>query len=149
MEYHEIVDLIKEVAKSGLSHFELEEGNLKISMNGPELVQTSVCAAEPQTTTSTAAAFVAPAAPVAEEDTEEEGTFITSPLVGTFYAAPSEDASPYVKVGDTVKKGQTVAIVEAMKLMNEIESDCDGVVKEIYASNATMVEYGQKLFRIG
>ena len=69
--------------------------------------------------------------------------------MGTFYAAPAEDADPYVSVGDTVKKGQVMAIVEAMKLMNEIESEFDGVVKEIYVQNEESVEYGQPLFRIG
>ena len=71
-----------------------------------------------------------------------------SPLVGTFYAAPAEDADPYVSVGDTVKKGQVMAIVEAMKLMNEIESDFDGTVEEIYVENGQAVEYGQPLFRL-
>ena len=71
-----------------------------------------------------------------------------SPLVGTFYAAPAEDADPYVSVGTTVKKGQVMAIVEAMKLMNEIESDFDGTVEEIYVENGQAVEYGQPLFRL-
>ena len=73
---------------------------------------------------------------------------ITSPLVGVFYAAPSEDAAPYVSVGDAVKQGQVVAIVEAMKLMNEIESDYSGTVAEILVENGQAVEYGQPLFRI-
>ncbi len=71
---------------------------------------------------------------------EQEGFLVKSPLVGTFYAAPAEDAAPYVAVGDTVKKGQTVAIVEAMKLMNDIESDFDGTVAEILVENGEMVE---------
>lgn len=71
-----------------------------------------------------------------------------SPLVGTFYAAPSEDAQPFVKVGDRVKKGQVLAIVEAMKLMNEIESELEGEIAEIYVANGEAVEYGQSLFRI-
>ena len=79
---------------------------------------------------------------------EPEGQIVKSPLVGTFYAAPSEDAEPFVSVGDSVKKGQTLAIVEAMKLMNEIESDFDGKVAEIYVENGQAVEYGQPLFRI-
>ena len=79
---------------------------------------------------------------------EAEGNLVKSPLVGTFYAAPAEDAEPFVKVGDHVKKGQILAIVEAMKLMNEIESDFDGEVAEIYVENAQAVEYGQPLFRI-
>ena len=73
---------------------------------------------------------------------------IKSPLVGTFYAAPSEDAEPFVKVGDRVTKGQIVAIVEAMKLMNEIEAEQDGIIKEILVANATGVEYGEALFVI-
>ena len=71
-----------------------------------------------------------------------------SPLVGTFYAAPAEDAAPFVSVGDTVKKGQTLAIIEAMKLMNEIESEYDGTIAEILVENGQPVEYGQPLFCI-
>ena len=78
----------------------------------------------------------------------QEGNVVTSPLVGTFYAAPSQDLPPYVQVGDKVKKGQVLAIVEAMKLMNEIESDFDGEIVEICVENGQPVEYGQKLFRI-
>ena len=75
-----------------------------------------------------------------------EGKVIASPLVGTFYAAPAEDASPYVSVGDRVKKGQTLGIVEAMKLMNEIESEYDGVITQILVKNGEAVEYGQPMF---
>ena len=78
----------------------------------------------------------------------QEGKLIKSPLVGTFYAAPSEDAEPFVAVGDGVKKGKTLGIVEAMKLMNEIESEYEGTVTEILVENGQMVEYGQPLFRI-
>ena len=77
-----------------------------------------------------------------------EGHEITSPLVGTFYAAASPDAEPFVAVGDHVKKGQVLGIIEAMKLMNEIESDCNGVVEKILIGNEEMVEYGQTLFVI-
>lgn len=73
---------------------------------------------------------------------------ITSPLVGVFYAAPAEDAEAFVQVGDTVRKGQVLAIVEAMKLMNEIESDYDGTITEIFVENGQPVEYGQPLFRL-
>ena len=76
------------------------------------------------------------------------GNVIKSPLVGRFYVAPTENAEPFVVVGDSVKKGQTVAIVEAMKLMNDIESDFDGVVAEVFVENGESVEYGQPLFRI-
>ena len=77
-----------------------------------------------------------------------EGKLVKSPLVGTFYAAPSQDAAPYVKVGDPVKKGQVLAIVEAMKLMNEINSEMDGEIAEICVGNGQVVEYDQPLFRI-
>lgn len=73
---------------------------------------------------------------------------MVSPLVGTFYAAPSEGAEPFVTVGDSVKKGQTLAIVEAMKLMNDIESDYDGTIAEVLVENGQPVEYGQPLFRV-
>ena len=79
---------------------------------------------------------------------ESSGNIVKSPLVGTFYAAPSEDADPFVKIGDKVKRGQVLAIVEAMKLMNDIESDFDGEIAEIYVENGQPVEYGQPLFCI-
>ena len=79
---------------------------------------------------------------------EPTGNTVKSPLVGTFYAAPAEDAESFVKVGDRVEKGQTLGIVEAMKLMNEIESDYSGTVAEILVNNQEGVEYGQPLFRI-
>lgn len=78
----------------------------------------------------------------------QEKQYITSPLVGTFYAAPSEDSEPFVKIGDSITKGQTLAIVEAMKLMNDIESEFDGVITEILVENGQAVEYGQPLFCI-
>ena len=89
-----------------------------------------------------------PAAPAAEEEFVDDGTWIKSPLVGTFYSAPAEDAEPYVHVGDTVKKGQVLGIIETMKLMNEIESDRDGVITEIVIENEQVVEFGQLLFRV-
>lgn len=74
--------------------------------------------------------------------------YVESPMVGTFYAAPSENDEPFVRVGDAVRAGQTVGIVEAMKLMNEIEAECDGIVEEILVSNEALVEYGQQLVKI-
>lgn len=82
------------------------------------------------------------------EKAEERGNMITSPFVGTFYRAPTPDGASFVEVGQTVHKGQVVCIVEAMKLMNEIESDVDGKVLEVLAGNGEHVEYGQPLFRI-
>ena len=84
--------------------------------------------------------------PVQQEPAD--GISVTSPMVGLFYAAPAENAEPYVTLGDQVKKGQTLCIVEAMKLMNEITAECDGVIEKICVANGQMVEYGTELFRI-
>ena len=81
-----------------------------------------------------------------EEAVSAKGHTITSPLVGTFYSSPSPDAPSFVNVGDRVKKGQVIGIIEAMKLMNELESDFDGVIKEILVKDETVVEFGQPLF---
>jgi acetyl-CoA carboxylase biotin carboxyl carrier protein len=94
-----------------------------------------------------APAAPAPAAPRAEKP-EKPGALVTSPFVGTFYRAPSPESPPYVEVGAKVKKGQVLCIVEAMKLMNEIEAEVEGTVAEILVANATPVEFGQPLFRI-
>lgn len=94
----------------------------------------------------------APAAPAAEvqaaEEEEDDKLFIVSPIVGTFYSAPAPDAPAYVKVGDQVKNGQTVCILEAMKLMNEIQSEFDCEIEAVLVSNEQKVEYGQPLFRV-
>lgn len=155
MELDKIIELIHTVSESNLTQFTMEEGNLKISMKTDK--QTKVVAA-PQAVAAVPAAAVVetiqPAAP-SQDSTQQpqeetlDGNVVKSPLVGTFYNAPSPDAEPYVKVGDTVKKGQVLAIVEAMKLMNEIESDYDGVVKAILVENGELVEYGQDMFIIG
>ncbi len=88
------------------------------------------------------------AAPKADKPADKPGTLVTSPFVGTFYRAPSPDSAPYVDVGTKVKKGQVLCIVEAMKLMNEIEAEVEGKIAEILVQNATPVEFGQPLFRI-
>lgn len=84
-----------------------------------------------------------------KNEKQAEGTVVASPLVGIFYSAPSPEDEPFVTVGDTVKKGQTLGVIEAMKLMNEIESECDGIVKEVLVENGEMVEFGQPLFIVG
>ncbi len=133
MEFDKIIKLIHAVGESGLSEFSFEEGDLKIIMRGGEK-QSKMEKLSPKT--------------VKKEEIVKEKT-VKSPLVGTFYAAPSPEAETFVKVGDTVQKGQVLGIVEAMKLMNEIESEYDGVVEEILIGNEDMVEYGQPLFVIG
>lgn len=86
---------------------------------------------------------------VPDASQEGKGVAVVSPLVGVFYAQPSEGAEPFIKVGDTVKKGQVIGIIEAMKLMNEVEAPCDGKILEILVENEQMVEYGQEIARIG
>ena len=96
-----------------------------------------------------AAPAAAPAAPATAEEPAVTGTPVTSPMVGTFYRAPNPGAEPFVKVGDRVEVGQTLGIIEAMKLLNEIEAETAGVIKEICVENAQPVEFGQPLFIIG
>ena len=154
MEFENLLTLIKTVSDSDLTDFAYEENGTSIHLKkkketvvvsgassnvpvmGLDEIQTVGNAAVVNTTNAQA------------DNSEPEGMIVKSPLVGTFYAAPAEDADPFVSVGDQVKKGQTLAIVEAMKLMNEIESDFDGKVAEIYVENGQAVEYGQPLFRI-
>ena len=132
-------------------------GEKVVIRRGPAPVQM-VASAAPAPLAAPAAPVAAqiPAAPApaaaaakpAEKAPEKPGHVVTSPFVGTFYRAPSPDSLPFVDVGSTVKKGQVLCIVEAMKLMNEIEAEVDGKIAEIFVLNATPVEFGEKLFRI-
>lgn len=129
--------LMKELELTGL---EITEDNqvVRLERNVSLAVPAAVAvAAEPAAPGS---------APEARE--RDDSLSVTSPIVGLFYAAPAENAEPYVSLGDKVKKGQTLCIVEAMKLMNEITADCDGVIDKICVTNGQMVEYGTELFRI-
>ena len=154
MEFENLLTLIKTVSDSELTDFDYEENGTRIRLKKKkETVVVSgassnvpVMGLENIQTVENAAAVNT--ANTQTDNGEPEGMVVKSPLVGTFYAAPAEDADPFVSVGDPVKKGQTLAIVEAMKLMNEIESDFDGKVAEIYVENGQAVEYGQPLFRI-
>lgn len=156
MELDKIITLIKTVSDSNLTQFSLEEGNLKISIKTDK--QTKVISAPvmplPTAGESVPSAVISAAEEVQKAEalvggeTEPEGNVVKSPLVGTFYNAPSPEAEAFVKPGDTVKKGQVLGIVEAMKLMNEIESEFDGVVKQVLVENEQVVEYGQPLFVI-
>ena len=154
MEFENLLTLIKTVSDSELTDFDYEENGTRIrlkkkketvvvtgnSSNVPVMGLENIRTVENVAAVNTANTQA--------DNSEPEGMIVKSPLVGTFYAAPAEDADPFVSVGDQVKKGQTLAIVEAMKLMNEIESDFDGKVAEIYVENGQAVEYGQPLFRI-
>lgn len=152
MEFDNLITLIKAVSDSKLTQFEMKDGEFKISM-GKE--KETVIATADSTVTIPAAVPAAgiPAAGIPagseEQKADMAGQVVKAPLVGTFYSASAPDAAPFVQVGDTVAEGQTLGIIEAMKLMNEIESDYAGTVKEILVENGQMVEYGQPLFVIG
>ena len=149
MEFEKMIELIKTVSDSNLTQFQIEEDGFKLSMKTDKQSKVVVQKQEsvPKEIQSVAIADAEPAEQ--KEIKKAEGNVVKSPLVGTFYSASSPDSAPFVKVGDTVKKGQVLGIVEAMKLMNEIESEFDGVVKESQIENEQVVEYGQPLFVIG
>ena len=154
MELDKIITLIKTVSDSNLTQFSLEEGNLKISMKTDK--QTKVISAPVMPLPAAGESVPSVVVSAAEEvqkaevlvggETEPEGNVVKSPLVGTFYNAPSPEAEAFVKPGDAVKKGQVLGIVEAMKLMNEVESDIEGEVVSILADNEQLVAYDQPLF---
>lgn len=144
MDLEKIEGLVKIIENSSLTEFTLKEGDLKITMS--KLDNPPVVAAGMPVAAGTAPAVQTETAAPAEE--EEEKLFITSPIVGTFYSAPAPDVPAFVKVGDQVKNGQTVCILEAMKLMNEIQSDFDCEIEAVLVSNEQKVEYGQPLFRV-
>ncbi|ALD91564.1 acetyl-CoA carboxylase biotin carboxyl carrier protein [Cupriavidus gilardii] len=154
MDLRKLKTLIDLVAESGISELEVTEGEGKVRIvKAPPQVMAQpmpMQAAAPAIAAAPAPA-AAPAAIPAEPAAPQlpQGHVVTSPMVGTFYRAPSPGAAPFVNVGDTVKEGQTVCIIEAMKLLNEIESDKAGVIKEILVENGQAVEYGQPLFVIG
>ena len=159
MKFEQVLQLVDAVSVSSLTVFKYEEGGVKIAMKkavdgsadgaavSTRCMETAV-KVETQTGGIEGKADEKAAAPAESTLDTEGGQVVTSPLVGTFYAAPAEDAEAYVKVGDQVKKGQVLAIVEAMKLMNEIESEFSGQVVKILAENGKAVEYGQPLFII-
>ena len=166
----ELKELIEFLVDKDISEFELERGDLKVRLKRGQpaaaapITPVVVAAAAPAITQpvvhvpaapppvalphSSPAASAAPPAAAAEEDSEAGLHIVRSPIVGTYYEAPSPGAPSFCKVGDTVAAGQVLCIVEAMKLMNEIESDMAGEIVKIYASNTQPVEYGQKLFGI-
>ena len=164
MKIEQVLELVKAVSDSDLTEFKYEESGVKLSLKktSDRIVQVQAPAAPviappvmPAAPEMTVSAQTTPAEEGAgntgdleREEKVPEGNIVKSPLVGTFYAAPAEDAEAFVKVGDSVEKGQVLAIVEAMKLMNEIESDFAGTVTEILVENGQPVEYGQPLFVI-
>lgn len=156
MDLRKLKTLIDLVSESGVAELEITEGDDRVKIvnrvgaapvaaAAPAVIATPVVAsAAPAAAPAPAVAAEPAAAPVAAEDTRT----INSPMVGTFYRAPSPGAKPFADVGQKVKAGDTVCIIEAMKLLNEIETEYDGVIKEILVENGQSVEFGQPLFVI-
>ena len=145
MDLEKIEGLVKIVENSSLTEFSIKDGDTEITMSKltpPPVIAAGVPAAP---------LAAAPAQPTAAEEKAEaadEFELILAPIVGTFYSAAAPDVPAYVKVGDHVKAGQTVCILEAMKLMNEIQADYDCEIEAVLVSNEQKVEYGQPLFRV-
>ena len=133
MEYNDIKKLIDDMGKSKLSEMEIEfPDGTKISLKKPENLSHNSNLDDTHM----------------KDDKKCEGNIIKSPMVGTFYSKPTPTAEAFVKVGSKVKKGDILCIIEAMKLMNEIEAECDGEIVEIYVKDEEIVDYGKPLFRI-
>ena len=147
MDLRKLKKLIDLVQESGIGEIEITEGEEKVRICRQTAGGTPMIMAAPQMQMPMAAAPVA--APAAAPPEEPVGHTVKSPMVGTFYRAPSPGAPSFVEVGQSVTKGQTLCIIEAMKLLNEIEADADGVVKEILVENGAPVEYGQPLVVLG
>ena len=153
MDLRKLKTLIDLVAESDIAELEVTEGESKVRIvKSSGAPQSQVVMMQPQSMPQTmpmpaaapAASAAAPAAPA-----EPEGHIVKSPMVGTFYRASSPGNPPFVEVGSTVKSGDTLCIIEAMKLLNEIDTDASGVIKQILVENGQPVEFGQPLFVIG
>jgi acetyl-CoA carboxylase biotin carboxyl carrier protein len=151
-ELKQILELVRE---HELTELELEgEGlKLRVKKDGPVVVHHAAAAPVPAVLprgagASTPAAAVAPGPASAEIEVDTELAVVKSPIVGTFYRAPEPDAPPFVAVGDTVRQGQTLCIIEAMKMMNNIDSEYEGTVVKIYVENGQPVQFGERLFAI-
>ncbi|HLV60551.1 MAG TPA: acetyl-CoA carboxylase biotin carboxyl carrier protein [Fredinandcohnia sp.] len=147
MDVEKIRAIIEALEKSDITRFEYEGDGERLTIRRGKEAVVATAAAPVVTVEAAAAPAPAPAA-AAPAPTEKPGHIVTSPFVGTFYRAPSPESPPFVEVGQTVQKGQTLCIVEAMKLMNEIEAEVSGTIAEILVENGEPVEFGQPLFRI-
>lgn len=149
MDLEKIAGLVKLIEDSSLKEFTYKEGDVKITMSKRD--HAPIVAAGVPAMASAGAAAAAPApvtAAAGAAEPEDEALFITSPIVGTFYSAAAPDVPAFVRVGDRIKEGQTVCILEAMKLMNEIPCEFDCEIEAVLVSNEQKVEYGQPLFRV-
>ena len=150
MDIRKVKKLIALLDESGIAEIEITEGEESVrisrySKDAPVAITAPVPAHAPAPAPAPVAT-AAPAAPAAEP--EDDGFLVSAPMVGTYYAAPSPGAAPYVQVGDRVSEGDTLCIIEAMKMMNQIEADVSGVIKSIRVQNGEPIEYGQTLFVI-
>jgi len=149
LNFKEILELIDKVAERGIAGVEIEQAGMKVRIEGkaaPRAEAPMQPAAAPGSAVPHAAAPAA--APPPKEEVDASLHMITSPIVGTFYRSPNPEAESFVSIGDHVSKGKVLCIIEAMKLMNEIESDVDGTIVQIYPQNAQPVEYGEALFAV-
>ncbi|MCI9354817.1 MAG: acetyl-CoA carboxylase biotin carboxyl carrier protein [Firmicutes bacterium] len=152
MTYAEVKELISIINTSVLTNFELNMDNVSIKMSknkeaiNSQTIQHTISEVQTSPVQMKTTEFATPT--VSETTMEQSGNIVKSPIVGTFYAAPGSDKPSFVKIGDKVQEGDTLCIVEAMKIMNEITSPYVGEIAEIYVSNEELVEYGQPLFRI-
>lgn len=150
MDLRKLKTLIDLVAESDISELEVTEGDGKVRIvkSNPAAAQQMVYAAAPQMAAANPVPNApAPAAPA--EPVVPSGHMVTAPMVGTLYRSPNPGAAPFVEVGQSVQEGDALCIIEAMKLLNEIEADKAGIIKEILVENGAPVEYGQPLFVIG
>ena len=152
MDLRKLKKLIDLVQESGIAELEITEGEekVKIVKGGVVSMMAAPTAVLPVPAAAPAPSAAAPAsAPTTPPAEGQEGHVVKAPMVGTFYRSPSPDAKAFVEVGQAVKEGETICIIEAMKLMNEIEADASGAVKAILVENGQPVEYGQPLFILG
>ncbi|WP_320035709.1 acetyl-CoA carboxylase biotin carboxyl carrier protein [Halarcobacter sp.] len=147
MDFKEIKELIRVFDKSELNKLKVKEGEFEVAMQKGFEGGTVVTTSAPVAQVAAAPAATAPvAAPVADAPAAISGDTINSPMVGTFYSSPSPEAQAFVKEGDTVKKGQTLCILEAMKIMNEVEAEFDCKIVKVLIENASPVEYDMPMF---
>jgi acetyl-CoA carboxylase biotin carboxyl carrier protein len=156
MDFQEIREILEMMREHDIAEFELERDNVKLRLRKNAAAQWSATPAVPQGHYAAPMPAAAPQTGVSAEPSPvlapaEEAldlAVVKSPIVGTFYRAPEPDAKPFAEVGDTVRKGQVICIIEAMKLMNEINAECDGEVVKCYVDNGQAVQYGERLFAI-
>jgi acetyl-CoA carboxylase biotin carboxyl carrier protein len=148
LSFKEIRDLIELVAERGLSALEIEQTGFRIRIEGVRSAAAASDAALPSAPTTPSSVPSPASAASAEPETEPNVHVIRSPIVGTFYRAPSPESDPFAEIGQKIARGKILCIIESMKLMNEIESDVEGEIVEVYPRNGQPVEYGEKLFAI-